>query len=230
MARTKLGVLVVGIRGTVGGITHSANKSGTYCKAWSRGARTPTEAQNAGRANLSTMGALWAALDAGDKTDWENFAADPNELDYDQFGDQYWLSGFGWFTRAQMRRMLVGEDPDGDVPSGAAASAPTGLAVTASNGSPGTVEIAWDSATFGATDSVIAFMVPSFSAGAAWITSGWLLVLALENPGDTGEDVSSEFATLFGDLTAGQRIYSRIYKQALEGNRSVKTDLVTEVT
>ena len=216
MARIQLGVTVTGIRGTIGGITFSANKSGNYAKSWARGARTPTQRQNAGRAQIAQIGALWSA-------------ASPNETDYDPSGDQYCLSGFGWFTRAQVRRALVGLDPDGAVPSGAAATVPTGVALSATAGSPDSVQISWDSATFEADSSAILFLVPGWSTGAAWLTSGWLLTLALQNPGDTGEDISAAYAALFGDLSAGMRLYARIYKQAPEGNRSVSTDLTAEV-
>ncbi len=99
MAKIKLGPTVVGIRGTIGGITFTENKSGPFARAWSRGANPRAPLQSAQRGRLGSIPDLWRALTPAEQAAWDAFAALPAQDQTDRFGDTFSLSGFGFFTK-----------------------------------------------------------------------------------------------------------------------------------
>lgn len=220
MAIIKPGIAIAGIRGKLGGIIFSENATSCYAKSYGRSQRTHSVLQTESRARMATSASAWSGLSSGEKTDWVDFAADPNELDYNPWGDQRFLTGFQWFVRASDRRALVGLDPSATPPSGAAAPAPTDLScdlyVPGSSGST----ISWASGSFAADYSAIIFgsMTPSLGASDLW--NGWKLILALQNPGDEGEDIEDEMLAAFGQFPAEWTCFIRVFSQAPEGNRS----------
>jgi len=229
MALVQFGTTVTGIRGTVGGLTFSFGTGGAYCRRWSRPGRKTTVMQSERRGVLSLMGGYWNQIDQADRDDWDTFAAAPNELDYDAWSVQRYLSGFQWFSRATLRRISVGAYSVGAVPSGAAATVPANAALSLCVFGTGNSEVTWDSGSFGATDSAVLHLSMGRGVGVREMQRGFLKVLALYNPGDTGEDISDEVLAAFGDIAVGQRGTAYLWKQADEGNRSVVTVLNTIV-
>lgn len=220
MARVQFGATVTGLSGTVNGITFSRNAAGAYAKPWARPPLSRTASQSASRSRLSDAAQAWAGLSSGEKAAWDAFALAPNEDDYDPWGDPRFLSGFQWFTRACARRALVGLDPDVAVPTGAALAAPTGFSLTIETPGSGASTVAWDSAEFDTGESAILFLAPTTSIAAADVWRGWALVLALQDPGDTGETITDEVLAAFGNLQPGWSVYGRLFNQAELGNRS----------
>jgi len=53
MARVEMGTIVVGLRGTVGGLTFSTNRSGPHCHVWTRSGNARTSLQSGRRLILS---------------------------------------------------------------------------------------------------------------------------------------------------------------------------------
>jgi hypothetical protein len=150
-------------------------------------------------------------------------------LDYDPWGVQRFLSGFQWFGRCQIRRVRVGLVSIGSVPSGAAAVAPGNAALTLYETGTGTSEVTWDSGSFGATDSAVLFLSMGRGVGVREMQRGFLSVLGVNNPGDTGEDITASVTAAFGDIVVGQRGTGYLWNQAEAGNRSVVTVLNTIV-
>jgi len=111
MALVKLGTTVVGIRGTVGGITFSQNKGGPHCKVFARGPVSRTPFQSEARGYMAQWSNMWRELSGGEQTDWNSFAAAPPEIDYDPFGQVVTRSGFQWLVRLNMRQVLLGALP-----------------------------------------------------------------------------------------------------------------------
>lgn len=220
MAIIKPGIAIAGIRGKLGGLIFSENGTACYAKSYGRSQRTHSVLQVESRARMAGCASAWSGLSAGEKGDWVTFAASPNELDYDPWGDQRFLTGFQWFVRASDRRALVSLDPSATTPSGAAAPAPTGLTCDLyTPGSSGST-ITWDSASFAADYSAIIFGAMTPSTGSSDLWTGWKLVLAKQNPGDTGEDIEDEMLVAFGNFPAGWTCFLRVFSQAPEGNRS----------
>lgn len=97
MAVIKLGALISGIRGTVGGVTYSANRSGPYAKSWSRPpiALSPLQAERV--SNLAGFAAGWQALSAANQATWDAYA--PTRPLTNSLGETYNASGFNWYCR-----------------------------------------------------------------------------------------------------------------------------------
>ncbi len=111
MAKIKFGATVVGARGTLGGITFSANKSGPYIKQWARSSTPRSTIQQVQRSTWSTSAREWSAMTNAERTAWETFASTTAPPEVDAFGDDYRISGFAWFTRSTSFRNQAGFTP-----------------------------------------------------------------------------------------------------------------------
>lgn len=179
------------------------------------------EKQRMSRARLVVGSVGWTAMSQEEKDAWDAFAEDPNEIDYDGWGEQRFLSGFQWYCRCASRRMVVGLEPSATPPSGVGATAVTGFGITMYGAGAGGSVASWDSSQFLADDSAIIVMSFSTRTGGADSWVNWKQILAKYNPGDTGESVDAEYRAAFGDLPALWKCWARIYKQAVAGNRSL---------
>ena len=111
MAIVKVGAPLAGIRGTLGGIVYSENKAGPYAKQWSRPSNPRTTKQTIERGYLARMPALWTAMTAPQRAAWDTFAAlGAQELE-NSLGEAYYISGFGWFCKCNIRLLRVGRAP-----------------------------------------------------------------------------------------------------------------------
>lgn len=117
MAIVKLGPLVVGVRGTVGGSTFSANKAGPYIKAWGRGSNPRTEFQSLHRAKLIGLSQAWKAISTANKDDWNTYAALPAQDLENSLGETYSISGFNWFVRINLNLFSAGESQEDAIPT-----------------------------------------------------------------------------------------------------------------
>jgi hypothetical protein len=230
MAVIQFGPTVTGIRGTIGGVTFSANRTANYAKQWSRPPYSKSLKQLTTRGSLASNASMWAALDAGDKTDWNTFADTPNELDYDAWGAQRFLSGFQWFARAQQRRSTLSLANPGPVPSGAAATAITGLTIALQTGVGGTSTVTYDDDQFPADSALILYLTFKPGQGAADAWRNWKLILATQDPPNGGVSIHSGWYDAFGDIPANWKAYALGYKQHVEGNRSTGASATALVT
>lgn len=108
MAIIKLGALVAGVRGTLGGNVFSANKGGPYVKAWGRGSNPRTTRQSVHRGNLINLAQSWRNVAAIDKGNWDVYAALPAQELTNSLGEAYFISGFNWFCRINLNRFSAG--------------------------------------------------------------------------------------------------------------------------
>jgi len=220
MAIVKLGEIVVGVRGTAGGLTFSANASGPYCKMWARSPNPRTTYQQTVRGNLTRYGALWADLTEGERDDWTDFGLSPPELDYNAFGEQIFLSGWQWFCRIQQRRASVGQAPDDTLPSDVAVDPPASVALSLEELPGGDCTVTWPSATFDADDSAI-LELAFHPSGALWTaTRGFKLLLAKQNPEDETEDIADAIELRFGAIRAGWFGHASLRRQRDDAVRS----------
>lgn len=229
MAVIRFGVTVVGMRGTVGGLTFSENKNNAYVKVWNRGANPRSVGQTTTRGRFVASAANWQALTPTQRGDWDTFAASPNEADYDPWGVQKYLSGFQWYVRAQTRRQQVAQAVSATVPSGAAATAPTGAGLVVYVDGAGTSELSYDDGSFGATDSAILECALSQRVGKQVMYGGYRQIYAAYNPGNGPKDISAALLAAFGDLQSDWVVFGRLWKQAQYGNRSQVVSLVADV-
>lgn len=127
MAIIQMGQLVAGIRGTVGGVTYSANASGPYAKLWARGPRPTSTAASNERRRLSTWGPRWLAMNPLLRSGWDTYAALPAQAKTNSLGQTYYASGFNWFVEINTARELCGLAYTTSTPSNPAPAAPVGF-------------------------------------------------------------------------------------------------------
>ena len=125
MAKIKIGAPLTGIRGTIGGIIYSANKSGPFARAWAMTSNPRTPKQTIERSFLSQMSEDWRSLSDGQRIAWATFAALPAQELTDSLGEAYYASGWNWFVKCNVRLLRLGRAKIKPVPTQARPAAPT---------------------------------------------------------------------------------------------------------
>jgi len=230
VAIIKFGTLVVGVRGTVGGVTYSANGSGPHARIWGKGSNPRSGYQETVRGHMTRYGALWAGMSSALRQDWRAFAAAPPEDDYNSLGEQYWLNGFNWFCRVNQRRASVALATTTTVPASSAATAPASVTLTFSQLPAGSCVVAWPAATFGAGTSAFLFLAAHMTVGVAAMDSQFVLVYSVRNPPNTGATITSLVSARFGNIRTGWSFFGRLYLVRDDGVRSTPAMGWCEVT
>lgn len=150
MAIIKLGTLIVGIRGTTGGLTYSANKSGPYVKPWQQPPRSRSVLQTTKGNILPTVAAYWRTMAQSDRDDWDTWAAGSAPARFNSLGEPKDLSGFNWFCEMNSRLVLFNQAIVDAAPTLAEPTAPT---ITS-----------WAVVTTPATDATVTFPAGTFTS------------------------------------------------------------------
>jgi len=231
MAIIKLGVTVAGIRGTIGGITFSANKSGAHAKILSMPSRPQTILQLQQRGYLASMGTLWRSLSTAEQGDWDAFAASPPETDYNSLGEVYLLSGYGWFTRICIRRRRTAQAEDLLAPTSTPVAAPLtfDLELHPATGSPDEAICTYTVDDF-LDHYVIMEMSQAPGQGSNVQTNRFLMMIERTPGTSTQTKFTSIYFARFGSTQTNQRFFARLYKQSVDAIRSTPIALFTDVT
>jgi hypothetical protein len=230
MAITKLGTLIIGIRGTSGGITFSANGNGPYAKLWSKGPNPHTNLQQTTRGRITTFGALWNGMTQGQRDDWQDFGQAPPEEDYNSLAERIYPSGWNWFCRINQRRLSVGQATSTTLPSDVAVNPPASATLALAQLPGGASTIAWPPATYGATDSALLFLTLHPSSGLAAKKTALMQVLAKYNPGNTGETITTAVQNAFGNIRTDWKGFAFLYVQRVDAVRSTPATTTAIVT
>lgn len=126
MAIVKFGGGVVGMRGTAGGQTYSANGSGNFVRAWARPVKSPTAKQLLQRSRLAGMKARWTGLSDAQRTGWCTWAALPANERFNSLGESYYLSGWQAMVEINSRLSVMGDALRSDAPTDSVPAAPVG--------------------------------------------------------------------------------------------------------
>lgn len=180
MAIIKVGAPLAGIRGTVGGITFSENLAGPYCKQWSGASNPRTAKQQVERGFMGSMPELWRGLTGAQKAAWDAFAALGAQELTNSLGEGYYLSGYGWFCKCNVRLLRMGRATIVAVPTQARPGAPTiddfRVCVAGTESDLCTCGVATSSSDDGVHDASKAFdnnlastWTTAFGVTAAWI-------------------------------------------------------------
>lgn len=220
MAIVKFGATVVGIRGTIGGITYSASKAGPYVRGWSVGANPRATKQMTQRAYLSNQCAAWRALTGAQRTTWINYAAAPAQALTNSLGETYYASGFNWFTTCNTRLTRMGLANVVNAPVVARPAAPTGIVLLFYvTGSTTSGRVNWTSGQMTGYNAVIEMQIFN-STGRSVASSGFKEVRLIVTPGAAGNTIETQYAAVFGATQLGQKAFVRVYRQTAEGDRS----------
>lgn len=117
MAIIKFGVVVVGARGTIGGMTLSENLSGPFAKTWSKGPNPKSPLQSEQRGLLGTLASSWRALSQAQRDDWDDYAALPPQEKFNSLSLSYFVSGFNWYVAINQNLTAAGEAVRVDAPT-----------------------------------------------------------------------------------------------------------------
>lgn len=219
MAIIQLGDVVVGIRGSVGGVTYSAAGAGAYARGWARGPARRTTAQQYPVSRLTGLGALWLTLTDEEREAWGDFKTMGPEVVTNSLGQVILLSGWQWFCKLTARQYLFTESPTltapefsfwDPLPTFAAAVSAAGACTVSYTGSPD---------YFGARYAVI-YMAWSTSAGQVRATRARRLVKADAAPGSTSMTFTTQAHALWPSLPVGGRATVFVAGQDVDGVRS----------
>lgn len=229
MAIVKLSSLIIGIRGSVGGVTFSDGAGGPYAKAWGRGSNGRARKQQRARSFFGSMGAQWQALSGAQRSDWDDLAVADPEPTFNSLGEPVTLSGFGYFARCNTRRLALGMEILQDAPTGTEATQPVEPAVTNFEVRRPPISwfrVEWTDPGYEATDLCLAFVTvipsgsPVYDPSVIKFVASELATAEILNAWD-------EFIAIFGLPASGWTISGRFYAQRASGLRSVPTKLLT---
>jgi len=217
MAKIKFGALVVGARGTLGGVIYTAGRSGPYARAWSRGSNPRTYKQGDARAILASLGPYWQALTSTQRDAWNTYAAAAGQEKTNALGEIYYASGWNWFVEQNLRLLTTGRPIFNGPPltptPGVASYTSLVIRPRASGGSVLTI----NPATFPTPTNPWLYMRPYVgTARTAAFNRLWLISWTNPNPGST-VDLTDSIEETFGDPQVGQTFYVEMYKMHTQG-------------
>jgi len=225
MARVKIGPPLAGLRGTIGGITFSANRSATYAKRWAGPRRIGSRNASHSRCILGSHGTPWRDLAQATRDAWDAYAADPAQQLTNSLGQTYYASGWNWFVTLNSRLTWI-ERPLIDSPPVAAKPSPPSLSAVILDPSGGAdlsaVEYpvnefdGWDFICFGRL---------WLSQGAVARTAGFYRILETSTPGASSTNIQSNLEDVFGDIPPAARLFVSVSRQDAWGQRSTPAAL-----
>lgn len=231
MATIELGPLVTGIRGTISGTLYSANKSGPYARAWSKGPNPRTARQTTQRAILSGHGTEWAALAQADRDDWDTYAALPAQELFNSLGVSYYASGWNWYCRINNHLASTGSARRDTFPTNARPAMPTTNSFTCQTPIIGdwNVYLTVPVNQFTGYQAII-YLAFGPSEAQVWKSRGYLLVEA--DTQDTTSLLRFGTGTLaaFGDPILNSKAFITIQRQEPHGQRSAPNTNFCTVT
>jgi len=222
MAITKLAAPLAGLRGTIGGITYSENKSATYAKLWNPPSNPRTVLQSQQRAFLNEIAQDWGSITASDRAGWDTFAALPAQALTNSLGDTYYISGFLWFVKCNTRLLQAGLATSDTAPVSARPGIPTITGIVYKT----VTSVLYAGITFGAGEfgshSGVIFYAVSVGGAPAVKYSGFYLATVANaiGGGATSLDFATQHEDRWGSPDNGWRMHLQVFAQSTEGLRS----------
>lgn len=221
MAIIKLGASIVGIRGTIGGMTFSANKSGPYIRPWAMPSNPRTAFQVGQRNIFSEIHNAFYDLSPAQRTDWDDLGLDPPEYDYNSLGQLITLSGAAWFRRINVRRIRAGQTIDLDAPPNTPLDPPQSFSLYVrdfSQSGAGNVVLYTDGDF--AADYACLHIALSGSSATSQKTTGYQEIWCGTVEGSSQTNIHDELEAKFGWLSEDQQLFGRLWRQSYDGVRS----------
>lgn len=220
MAIIKFGTTIVGVRGTIAGITFSANKAGPHAKGWTRGANPRTSRQATQRNRQSTWAAAWRALTAAQQAGWNTYAAAAPQQKFNSLGVAYFASGFSWYVALSMNLVAAGALPISTAPVLAQPTPPpiTNIAIRISGiASTSRIRYAAD-VNLAMRKGIEIWMTNSQGRNVGPAKKVFMVNGTVDGVGNLG--FQPQLEARFGTIVLGQRGFAATYNQNAEGRRS----------
>lgn len=220
MAIIKFGSLVVGARGTIGGVVFSAGKSGPNARLWARGANPRSEGQSSQRQRFSIAPEWWRALTDTQRDDWNTWAADPAQELTNALGEPYYIPGYSWFVALSAQMTRAGYAHRDDAPTSTWPAIPVIDAFRfEDSGGDFVCEIDYDTGEFPSGTGIVIMGAYIPRGGRMVQYSGYkLLISGIASPTGT-YDFAINWQYAFGLPEVGGRAFLRVFKQNDQGMR-----------
>ena len=209
------------IRGRLGGVVFSRNKSGNHIRPFKQPSNPQSTLQMNQRGTITSMIRLWQVAGPTNQATWVVWAALPANVKYNSLGAAYYLSGYQSFLEINTRIWQIYQDwrwvaPDLGIPA-----VPVITSVTWTNvGGTPTLRVNYGAGEFSSTQTIVVH-------GSAWPWSARLvqysrfyLLKQQLNPGASPYQITTQITDRWGPPHTGDRIFVRVYKQTSEGQRS----------
>lgn len=133
MAVIKLGPILAGISGKLGGTVFGRNKGGNFARLWSHPINPRSVLQQQRRAYASAAAAAWGGITAQQRSDWQAYAV--NTTWTNKLGETINIGGEAAFVRLNALYGLMGYGPNAAAPLAYGHAPATVSTITASAGS-----------------------------------------------------------------------------------------------
>lgn len=217
MAIIKFGPLIIGARGTVAGTILSANKSGPYARAWSKGANQRSEKQTQARAVFSNNAQAWADLTPLQRTAWGLFAALPAQQRTNSLGEAYYVSGFCWFVKINCQLELFDKPQRNDPPVQNRPTIPVFNYLSTQTGDVVRSHIHNPFLAFDPDFDALLKIAPARSPGVASQTTHYLIILADDTQPGEWWYFQDEFEAVYGAIKIGTTWFAAVQRQTTDG-------------
>lgn len=230
MAIIALGPTVTGIRGTIGGICFSANRSTTYARQAYRPSNPRSANQLTARTRLNNLAVAWRALTSVQRASWDTYAALPAQQLTNSLGDPYFVSGFNWYVTTQINLQHIGAAATTTAPAGARIAAPivTNIRVYPTS-SANSARFLYDAADPNLAAFKAVWANIQNSTGILNPPNRDYLMKVAVPDGARLVIFQNELETKFGELFLGQRAYCRTYNIGADGQASIAVQLNRDV-
>lgn len=219
MARIKVASPIAGIRGTLGGLVFSRNQSGSFCRAWSRGANPRSATQQPTRLNLSTLPADWRALTQVQRDAWDTYAAAAAQEKTDPFGTAYYVSGWNWYVAVNQWRATVAQSAASAPPSSSTPAAPTITDLTIDEDPADTSSITFSGSPFSSAYGVVYLAVGATPSALAMPTARRRVALTAGPSSGASTFNFSQLQDIYGALQQHMTVWAWAYAQSTDGRR-----------
>ena len=227
MAIIKLGITVVGIRGTVGGGVFSANKSGPYLKQWAYPIVRATEPELLERSRSSALPSAWRSLTQAVRDSWDTLAALAAYERTNSLGEVYNLSGWQLYNSWQRNRQTVSLALLTTAPTATVPSGPPDATVAADE-SAGTLIVSWTAGVYTSPFRGVIYGQPLRNEALQHMPNLWRYLADFQRSSPNTKQVDNSYTAKFGPLQLGQAIAIKLIRMNEQGPHS--TPLIVKTT
>lgn len=215
-------VINIPTRGSIGNVTHSANRSGQIQRTRAIPSQPRTASQMAQRSKLGSMSAAWRGLTDAQRAAWNGFALSFTTTN--SLGSSGHMTGHQAYVKVNTVNLLNGDAQVAVPPTLPAYVAVTTTAVTATAGTP-TLAMAGTTPTTGTKHMFYAS--PQLSPGVTFNNDFRYLATTATYTAGTFS-LETAYAAKFGAPIAGKRIMVRVVQSqaGMQDNGTVFTCIV----
>lgn len=205
MAKVMFGAIATDARGKIAGIVYSKNRNGAYVRQKVSPTQAPSARRNTVRETLAGLASYFSGtLSAAQVSSWNFFAL--NNPVTDVFGRVMTLSGINAFCQLNAIIINCGGVQIDDPPADLSISPLLTAVVTATEGAPDVLSVAYTPTPTGASVKLQVWATQPLPSGRTFTGNfkRWLNVSALNAASPA--NILAAYNTKFGTFTAGQKI------------------------